>query len=303
MRRALPSIIPDTAFTVPRIEAAALFHVKQPGLRHGTHPRCIGAASPPRHSRAPQTSGRGERCRTIRCRSTGSVGYCADRACCLDRRSRSTIAAMPDRRPSPPRIDRPMTPMLAAVGAVVAALAGVDRRSVPADRGADPHLVLVFGVIWIIVAGSKAASSGRSSAASRSTSSAPRPLGSTAFALLVAVGGAVAHRRLLRPGPARSSHRSSPLLVLAWSTRCSCSSRPDRPRGADPLAVDPVGAVLPSADLRRVDRRARRAPRRSPSHAATRRAWSGWTGERRLSHRRTTERDRQAARFLAFGPS
>ncbi|MHB8458716.1 MAG: rod shape-determining protein MreD [Candidatus Limnocylindrales bacterium] len=98
-----------------------------------------------------------------------------------------------------------MSLTLAAVGAVVAAL--FDTSIAPYLRigGAQPDLVLVFAVIWTIVVGFEGGLTWAFVGGLLIDLLAPRPLGSTAFALLltvgaVALGGRVATRgRYVRP--------------------------------------------------------------------------------------------------------
>ena len=66
------------------------------------------------------------------------------------------------------------------------------------------------GVIWTIAAGSTAGSPGPSSEDSRSTRSLSRPLGVSAFALLIAVGARAPHRAAVSPPAARRADRRRP---------------------------------------------------------------------------------------------
>jgi rod shape-determining protein MreD len=88
-----------------------------------------------------------------------------------------------------------MSLLLAAVGATAAAL--IELSVAPHLRVGDahPHFVLVFAVIWTIVAGIEGGLVWAFLGGLLLDVLAQRPLGSTAFALLLAVGGAaiVAH--------------------------------------------------------------------------------------------------------------
>ena len=83
-----------------------------------------------------------------------------------------------------------MSLLLAAVGATAAAL--IELSVTPHLRVGDayPHFVLVFAVIWTIVAGIEGGLVWAFLGGLALDVLAQRPLGSTAFALLLAVGGA-----------------------------------------------------------------------------------------------------------------
>jgi rod shape-determining protein MreD len=83
-----------------------------------------------------------------------------------------------------------MSLLLAAIGATAAAL--FELTVVPYLRVGDayPHPVLVFGVIWAIVAGIEGGLVWAFVGGLVLDVLAQRPLGSTAFALLIAIGGA-----------------------------------------------------------------------------------------------------------------
>src|SRR5665213_1924103 len=90
-----------------------------------------------------------------------------------------------------------MTLALAAVGAVVMAL--LELTVVPYFRigGAQPDLVLVFAVVWTVVAGIEGGIVWAFVGGLMIDFLAPRPLGSTAFTLLITVGGAALLARAL----------------------------------------------------------------------------------------------------------
>ena len=80
--------------------------------------------------------------------------------------------------------------LLAAVGSLAAALIELSLTPHLGVEGAHPHPVLVFGVIWTIVIGVESGLAWAFVGGIALDILAERPLGSTAFALLVAVGGA-----------------------------------------------------------------------------------------------------------------
>jgi rod shape-determining protein MreD len=90
-----------------------------------------------------------------------------------------------------------MSLLLAAVGATVAAL--LESTVVPylAVGGAHPHLVLVLGVIWTVAAGVESGLVWALAGGLALDVFAQRPLGSSAFALLVSLGGAALLASLL----------------------------------------------------------------------------------------------------------
>ena len=85
-----------------------------------------------------------------------------------------------------------MSLLLAAVGATAAAL--IELTVVPYLRVGDayPHLVLVLGVIWTVASGIEGGLVWAFVGGLVLDVLAQRPIGSTAFALLVAAGGAAA---------------------------------------------------------------------------------------------------------------
>jgi rod shape-determining protein MreD len=139
---------------------------------------------------------------------------------------------------------RPMTLLLAAVGAVVAAL--IELTAVPYLRigTAQPHPVLVLAVVIAIAVGLEAGIVWGFVGGLALDVLAQRPLGSTAFALLLCVGGAsVLARSLARLRPIVPigavlllSIGYSMVLFVTYSAL-----------GAPPPAADPLGMVLPGA--------------------------------------------------------
>jgi rod shape-determining protein MreD len=178
-----------------------------------------------------------------------------------DVRTRSAIAASDDAWDTPPRRDhRPslqlgpsqagrapridcfMSLLLAAVGATVAAL--IETTIVPyVEVGqAHPHPVLVFGAIWTVALGIEGGLTWAFVGGIALDVLADRPLGSSAFALLVATGiaaglaRAMSHLRPIAPIVAvlvASAMNSVLLLALFSALR-------------DPIPVsDPAGLLLP----------------------------------------------------------
>ena len=137
-----------------------------------------------------------------------------------------------------------MSLVLAAVGAVVAGLLEltvVPRLSV---NGAHPHPVLVLGIIWTVAAGVESGLVWAFAGGLLLDVLAPRPLGSSAFALLVSLGGASAGARVLwRMRPLAPiplvfifSLVNSLLLLVAYGAL----------RAPIPTQ-DPIGTLLPGA--------------------------------------------------------
>ena len=139
---------------------------------------------------------------------------------------------------------RPMTLLLAAVGAVVAAL--IELTAVPYLRigSAQPHPVLVLAVVITIAVGLDAGIIWGFVGGLALDVLAQRPLGSTAFALLLCVGGAsVLARSFARLRPIVPigavlllSIGYSMILFVTYSALCS-----------PPPVADPLDAVLPGA--------------------------------------------------------
>ena len=145
---------------------------------------------------------------------------------------------------SPRDSTRPMTLLLAAVGAVVTAL--IELTVIPYLRigTAQPHPVLVLGVIVAIAIGLEAGLVWAFVGGLALDVLAQRPLGSTAFALLLCVGGAsILARSLVRLRPIVPilavlvlSVAYSMILLTVWGAL-------SLPRSA----TDPVLMVVPGA--------------------------------------------------------
>jgi rod shape-determining protein MreD len=143
--------------------------------------------------------------------------------------------------------------LLAAVGAMVAGLLELTIGSYVRVGDAQPHLVLVLGVIWTVASGLDAGLAWAFAGGLLLDILAPRPLGSSAFALLVSLSLAAAVARplnRLRPlapvalVPALSLVYSVLLLVIFGALRSPVPA-PD-PLGtlAPGVAYDAVLAVL-----------------------------------------------------------
>lgn len=100
-----------------------------------------------------------------------------------------------------------MTLLLAAVGAMVAGLLELTIGSYVRVGDAQPHLVLVLGVIWTVASGLDAGLAWAFAGGLLLDILGPRPLGSSAFALLVSLSIAAA--------AARPLHRLRPLAPVA----------------------------------------------------------------------------------------
>lgn len=138
-----------------------------------------------------------------------------------------------------------MTPLLAAVGAVVTALLELTLGPYLRIGDAQPQLVLVFGVIVTIAIGFEAGLVWAFVGGLALDILAPRPLGSTAFAMLVCVGAAsVLARSFARVRPIVPigavfvlSIGYSMILYVTFGAL-----------GGQPLPVsDPISVVLPTA--------------------------------------------------------
>ena len=165
----------------------------------------------------------------------------ASRACC-----HSVVAAAPVLvRPSArqPGTERHMHLIIAAALAVVAALAEFTVVPYLKIGQAVPHPVLVFGVIWAIADGLEAGLTWAFVGGLALDILGQRPLGSSAFSLLVAIGIASRRRRLPGQDPDRGSrhrnrHRERRLLHAAAHLHHGALDRADHRRC--PLGRDPV---------------------------------------------------------------
>src|SRR3954451_10688738 len=134
--------------------------------------------------------------------------------------------------------------VLAAVGAVVAGLLELTVAPHIAVDGVQPHFVLVLGVIWTVAAGLETGLVWAFAGGLLLDVLAPRPLGSSAFALLLCLGAAYVGARLLT--------RTRPLapipLVFVLTIVNSLVLLVVLGALGTPIPVsDPVPALLPGA--------------------------------------------------------
>lgn len=137
-----------------------------------------------------------------------------------------------------------MTLLLAAVGATVTALLELTVGPYLRVESTQPHLVLVLGVVVTVALGLEAGLAWGFLGGLVLDVLAQRPLGSTAFAMLLCVGGASLLGRLttrLRPAvPILATFVLS--LVYSMSLFVAFNAL----RATIPVA-DPAGAILPGA--------------------------------------------------------
>jgi rod shape-determining protein MreD len=139
-----------------------------------------------------------------------------------------------------------MSLTIAAVGAVAAAL--FDTSIAPYLRigGAQPDLVLVFAVIWTVVVGFEGGVIWAFVGGLLIDLLAPRPLGSTAFALLLTVGVAALLGRIMVRGRYARPIIAVFLCSLMYSTLYLLLTR--ALKGPVPLD-DGIAAIVPTATL------------------------------------------------------
>jgi rod shape-determining protein MreD len=138
-----------------------------------------------------------------------------------------------------------MSLLLSAIGATVAAVLDVSlRQALTIDGNAFPHLVLVLAVIWAIAFGLEGGIVWAFVGGLVLDALLGRPLGASAFALLVAVGGA---RLIARPlarlrlaGPVVAV----PILSVVYSMLVIVLTSSGQP---GPALADPAATLLPSA--------------------------------------------------------
>lgn len=137
-----------------------------------------------------------------------------------------------------------MTLTLAAVGAVVAGILELTLWPYVAIGDAHPHLVLVYVVILAVVLGLDAGITAAFVGGLAIDFLAPRPLGSTAFALLVCAGLAVLLARLL----VQVRYLAPVIIVFLLSFAYSfiVAGLYDALGGSAALA-DPIRTLLPGA--------------------------------------------------------
>ena len=142
-----------------------------------------------------------------------------------------------------------MSHLLAAVGATAAALVELSLGPYIWVGDAHPHLVLVFGVIWAIAVGVESGLTWAFVGGIALDTLASRPLGVSAFALLLAIGGASAiGRSFVRIRPL-APLIAIPILSLVYSMILFALLAAMKPavNAPDPLALIVPGAVYDAA--------------------------------------------------------
>lgn len=135
-----------------------------------------------------------------------------------------------------------MSLLLSAIGATIVAVLDVTLGRYLTIGNAAPHLVLVLGVIWSIAAGIEGGVAWAFVGGIVLDSLLGRPLGASAFALLVAVGAArliaqpLARLRLVVPVVA------VPILSLAYSMLILVLGSTGQGAGT---VSDPIGLFMP----------------------------------------------------------
>jgi rod shape-determining protein MreD len=137
-----------------------------------------------------------------------------------------------------------MSLLLAAVGAMVAGLLELTIGSYLRVGNAQPHFVLVFGVIWTIASGPDAALVWAFAGGLLLDVLAPRPLGTSAFSLLIALSLAGLAVRPFNRIRAVAPIPLVPLLSVVYSVLLLVTFGALR----SPIpAPDPIGALIPGA--------------------------------------------------------
>ena len=136
-----------------------------------------------------------------------------------------------------------MTLLLAAVGATGAALFELTVAPYLRIGGAQPHVVLVLGIVLTIAVGLEAGIVWAFVGGLALDVLAQRPLGSSSFALLLCVGGASILGRLLASVRPIAPVIAVPVLSLLYSLVLFVALGA---LGSPLPVVDPIQAVLPS---------------------------------------------------------
>jgi rod shape-determining protein MreD len=137
-----------------------------------------------------------------------------------------------------------MTLLLAAVGATVTALLESTAGRYLRVEGAEPHLLLVFGIIVTVAVGLEAGLVWAFVGGLVIDILVQRPLGSTAFALLLCVGATAGLGQLFSRIRPFLPILATAVLSVAYSMILFAAFNALR----TPIAVDdPVALVLPSA--------------------------------------------------------
>jgi rod shape-determining protein MreD len=137
-----------------------------------------------------------------------------------------------------------MSLLVAAVGAVAAALVDLTIAPYLTVAGVHPDFVLILAIIWTVVNGIEGGLIWAFIGGLMIDFLAPRPLGSTAFTLLVCVGGATLFSRSM----GRFRYLMPIVAVFAFSIVYGLLFLVvyGALRGSIP-AADPIGSVLPAA--------------------------------------------------------
>lgn len=137
-----------------------------------------------------------------------------------------------------------MTFLLAAIGATVAALLELSVVPHMGVNGAHPHPVLVLGIVWVVAIGIESGLVWAFAGGLVLDVLAQRPLGSSAFALLLSIGGAA----VLSGALARIRPLAPILLVAVFSIVNSIVVVTLYGAIRAPLiGDDPIGRLLPGA--------------------------------------------------------
>ena len=211
---------------------ARLFHVKQLGSQLPP-PRAERLKARPAHrdQGSPQTIGSGRTDRWVRCPEVRSMGYFATRSPPFDRHLKDRAGGR-DLWPSRRGSTRSMTLLLAAVGATLMALLELTVGPYLQVGLAQPHLVLVVGIVVTVAVGLEAGLVWAFVGGLVLDVIVDRPLGSTSFALLLCVGATAVLARLLA--------RFRPVVPIAGHPRAQPVLLDDVVRGAQrPPVADP----------------------------------------------------------------
>jgi len=149
-----------------------------------------------------------------------------------------------DTRPAAEDTAAEMSHLLAAVGATAAALVELSLVPYLGVGGAHPHPVLVFGIIWTIAIGFESGLTWAFVGGIALDSFATRPLGVSAFSLLVTLAAAAAiGRSFLRIRPL-APIIAVPILSVGYSMILLLLVAATRP----PVNLaDPLSAFMPDA--------------------------------------------------------
>jgi rod shape-determining protein MreD len=137
-----------------------------------------------------------------------------------------------------------MTQLIAAIGATAAALIELSLVPYLAIGGVHPHPVLVFGVIWTIAAGLESGLIWAVVGGIVLDSLATRPLGTSAFALVVSIGAALLIARLFVRIRPLAPIIAVPIVSLVYSMTVYTIVTAIQPASA---IADPIAIFMPGA--------------------------------------------------------